>query len=232
MDDIQEGQTATNPKTGQKVVYQGGQWVNAGGAGGPGAPKEQARYNTIQDAGDNSRAMMRHLLTARQLVEQQPTGVIPGAIQGIKRALGDDGMETQARENLDALNNRLVMSYRVPGAGSISDSERASLRGALPQPGYQRGSNEAIISRSMGDEWTNLAKAKLAAKWRQSVGSLDAKSPNGTTFDEAYSNMLRSPSYQQGIKAARNQLLPGAPVVAPPPAAPAPLDTSGFTVIK
>lgn len=28
-----EGQTATNPKTGQKIVFKGGQWTNAGAAG-------------------------------------------------------------------------------------------------------------------------------------------------------------------------------------------------------
>lgn len=33
--EIQEGQTATNHKTGQKVVYRGGQWVNAGMAADP-----------------------------------------------------------------------------------------------------------------------------------------------------------------------------------------------------
>ncbi len=30
--DFREGQTATNPKTGQRVAFKGGQWVNAGGA--------------------------------------------------------------------------------------------------------------------------------------------------------------------------------------------------------
>ena len=28
--EYREGQTATNPKTGQKIVYQGGFWVSAG----------------------------------------------------------------------------------------------------------------------------------------------------------------------------------------------------------
>lgn len=231
MADIQEGQTATNPKTGQKVVFKGGQWVNAGGggAGGPGGPKEQARYNTIVDAGDQSRTMIRHLLRSRQLVDEQPTGVIPGAWAGIKRQFGDDSMATQAREKLDALNNRMVMSYRQPGTGAVSDTERAALRASLANPSYQRGSNQDIIGSDLADQWTTLAKSKLAAKWRQSVGSLDAKAPNGATFDETYSQMLRSPSYNKGLQAARTALLPGAPARA---RAPVPVDTSEFKVLR
>lgn len=38
-DAYHEGQTATNPKTGQTVMYKGGQWVNSAAPGGaPGAP--------------------------------------------------------------------------------------------------------------------------------------------------------------------------------------------------
>src|ERR1051325_2897614 len=109
MTDYQEGQTATNPKTGQKVVFHNGQWVNAGGSmgGGPtvGSPTEQKRFNTFQDQGDQARMMMRQLLNARSLINKTPTGFVEGPVQGIKRALGDDSVPTQAREQLNALQN-------------------------------------------------------------------------------------------------------------------------------
>jgi hypothetical protein len=212
MADYQEGQTATNPKTGQKVVFRNGQWVNAGGAaGGPqiGGMREQMRYNALQDQAGIARSRIRDLLTARTLVNQQPTGFIPGAVQGLKRMLGSDTMPTQAREQLDALNNRMVMNFRQPGGDrQISDAERASFRQSLANPAYQRGSNQGIIGRDMAGEWSNLADSKLAAKWRASVGSLDAKSPSGMTFDQALSRMHMSPSFRAGLERART-ITPG-----------------------
>lgn len=203
--DIQEGQTATNPKTGQKVVFHGGQWVSAGGASGPsvGSVQEQKRFIALQDAGDQARTMIRPLLTARQLINKTPTGFIEGPIQGVKRMLGDDSVPTTAREQLNAIQNKMVMAFRVPGTGSISDSERDSFRKSLFDPSYQRSSNQAIIGSSMADQFANLAKAKLAAKWRARVGSLDAKSPKGVTFDEALSKMQTSPSFRAGLERAR-----------------------------
>lgn len=55
--EFREGQTATNPKTGQKVMFRGGQWVNAGGAPGAGTTVGAAMTQ-------NKRSEMRDSLTS------------------------------------------------------------------------------------------------------------------------------------------------------------------------
>lgn len=54
--DFREGQTATNPKTGMKIMYRGGQWVSAGGAQG------QPSVGTAMT--QNKRSEMKDSLTA------------------------------------------------------------------------------------------------------------------------------------------------------------------------
>jgi len=51
--DYREGQTATNPKTGQKLVFQGGQWHSAGAAQGQqsvGAAMTQNKRSEMRDS--------------------------------------------------------------------------------------------------------------------------------------------------------------------------------------
>jgi hypothetical protein len=205
-------------------------YVGSGG-GSPSRPApDQKRYNAIQDEGDQARGMIRNLLRARQLVDMQPTGVIPGALAGIKRLFGDDSMTTQAREQLDALNNRMVMSYRQPGTGAISDAERASFRGSLANPNYQRASNQRILGDDLASQAASLAKAKLAATWRSRVGSLDQKAPNGSTFDQALGTMVKSDSYRRLLQQARGALIPGGVPAYNAPQEPDPND--GWKVVR
>lgn len=177
--------------------------VPGGAKGGVGSATEQKRFNVFQDQGDQARTMLRSLLNARRLINKTPTGFIEGPWQGVKRMAGDDSVPTQAREQLGALQNQMVMNYRVPNTGSISDSERDSFRKSLFDPGYQRASNQGIIGSRMADQWAKLAQAKLAATWRAKVGSLDTKSPRGMTFDQALSHMQKSPSFRAGLERSR-----------------------------
>lgn len=85
MSEYREGQTATNPKTGQRVVYKGGQWVNAGsvapiaaasGGGMFGGKAAQLARNKLMAAA----GLERQLSTLQSYYDKDFKGIGPGSL--------------------------------------------------------------------------------------------------------------------------------------------------------
>jgi hypothetical protein len=133
--DYKEGQTATNPKTGQKVVFKGGQWVNAG-AGGVLAPRKPSTAEVKQDL--NNKAALADLVSVERqvgevekLYNQNFKGVGPGSLL--------EYLPTPARKQFDAATNALspVLKplIRGPGEGTWSDGDQRVLEKLIPDGG-------------------------------------------------------------------------------------------------
>lgn len=134
MTEIQEGQTATNPKTGQRVVYRGGQWhavaAIAGAAPAPqltGNARNLAlqkvaslmalRRQTAETAGIYNRDFSRE--SGRSSVMEMVPGIMNGTNARYDAALA--GLKPLARA-----------AFRVPGSGADSDRESQAFMDLVP----------------------------------------------------------------------------------------------------
>lgn len=146
MPDIKEGQTATNPKTGQKVVYQGGQWHSVPGTTAPkpgmfgGKPSAAESKAAVALAGKlrGATSVERQLGTLRTLYDKNFKGVGPGSIL--------EYLPTQARKQFDAasggLRPLLKPLIRDPGEGAFTDADQALLDSLIPNGGAMDSDNE------------------------------------------------------------------------------------------
>ncbi len=162
MADIQEGQTATNPKTGAKIVFKGGQWRNAPvdpSAPAP-APKLSAAESKAQVAlsGKLRGAMSveRQLREIRKLYDKNFKGVGPGSLM--------EYLPTQQRKQFDAASNGmrplLKPLVRDPGEGAFTDADQALLDSLIPDGGRMDSENEQRfknIEGMIGDVRRNAA---------------------------------------------------------------------------
>jgi hypothetical protein len=104
--EFREGQTATNPKTGQKVVFQGGQWRSAGA--GAGQPSVGAAMTA------NRRAEMKDSLTSldqfdadlSHLEKQYDTHFRNQGIGAVREYL--PGFISETNQDYDAAGQRLL----------------------------------------------------------------------------------------------------------------------------
>ena len=137
-----EGQTATNPKTGQSIVFQNGQWVSAGAYTTPRklSAQDQAylseQRTSAQAAADAERAAARFL----ELNKKQGTGevfAIPFASE-MYGAFNSDMSE------MEALTNRMAPALRAPGSGAMSDKDLATFKKSIPNPNFPGPTNQKL----------------------------------------------------------------------------------------
>lgn len=193
-----EGQTATNPKTGQKVVFRNGQWVNAGMAA-PGqrpmrlSPQEQIQ---LKEARESANMFGEIAGQAQQFVDLNrkagtgPIYKLPGA-----EFVGETLNPNVAQMN--ALTARMAPAQRVPGSGNTSDRDLAMFLKAVPNVDRPGPANAAIAKDMQG----------MASKRRERAIFLDNYArQNGTLVgaEEAYQASLnqRRPT-SQGRQAPR-----------------------------
>lgn len=124
MTDIQEGQTATNPKTGQKIVYKGGQWHNAsapaaapGGGAGPATSKQAMAF---KQRNDNLNALAAKFADVRDRYGRDLKGVGPGSLLEYLPTPRNKAFDSSAA----GLSDLAMASFRVPGVGAQSDADQ------------------------------------------------------------------------------------------------------------
>lgn len=148
MSDFREGQTATNPKTGQKVVFRNGQWSNLQAPGGgmmPGRKPTAAESKAAMVAREKALgadAVERQLQTIEGLYNKNFKGVGPGSLL--------EYLPTQSRKQFDEAANGmrplLKPLIRSPGEGTFTDADQALLDQQIPQGGAQDSANEQRIA--------------------------------------------------------------------------------------
>lgn len=166
-----EGQTATNPKTGQKVVFKNGQWVSAGGAAKPVGrltPQEEIALRDARESANMFADVTAQAERFGQLNEKTATGPIykiPGA-----KAVGAFFDPNISR--MDALTARMAPAQRVPGSGTTSDRDLALFLQAIPSVD-RMGSGNAGIEEDMR-MLTNKrqARAYFLDRYAQQNGTL------------------------------------------------------------
>jgi hypothetical protein len=140
-----EGQTATNPSTGQTIVFRGGQWVSTAPQVGANmarrlSSQDQAylsdQRTAAQQAADAERASQRFL----ELNQKQGTGQI-FAVPGISEITG---AFNPAMSEMEALTNRMAPALRQPGSGAMSDKDVAMFKKSIPNPNFPGPTNQRL----------------------------------------------------------------------------------------
>lgn len=143
MPDYREGQTATNPKTGQTIVYRNGQWVSASAPGAPAprkfSPQEQKVLNDMNAAAQEGQSIQRDYNEADAARRKLGTGPWRGALLDAAIPVEDGGF-------LDSLGGFIIGGpARLTGAISQDDVDayntlrRVQARRVLAEQKQQKG---------------------------------------------------------------------------------------------
>ena len=202
MSEYQEGQTATNPNTGQKVIFTNGQWVSAGrGPRGELSVQDNKALNEMRDghsAGLNVNRDYREVARAldRGRVTPENAGMLKafipeeggGFFDSVGAWLGSPFIEQQTKDDwntLNALQSRRVMDAQIAQKGPQTEADAARLKLAEVSPYKSKQANIGVMLRGMAD--ATLAKKKLPfmQKWANKHG-LNGVDEQGRTADEAW----------------------------------------------
>jgi hypothetical protein len=249
MDEYQEGQTATNPKTGQKVVYRGGQWHNASEAGTPTITRTKPTADDMKaliaasDKAATERDAAMDYDRLSQAVNDFSSGpvkarfldmVLPDQDGGVLDTVGAtvgllarpfiSGRTIEARDHLNTHSAQTALTGSQMMKGSSSDKDTALMRTAGVSPYKSQAENQRIIAGAEREGGLNQTRSLLKSQWIARFGSLATPSPNGMTYEQAQKiaedDFLKRP----GSKSARPRGLPK-----PPPRKAAP---SGWAIEK
>lgn len=140
----QEGQTATNPKTGQKIVFKGGQWVNAGGPSQMAqrrlTPQEEILLSEARQGASSASDMASQAQRFVELNKRAATGPIY-AIPGVNALMSAFKPELA---QMDALQARMAPAQRQPGSGTMSDRDLELFMRAIPSTSRMGTANQEI----------------------------------------------------------------------------------------
>jgi hypothetical protein len=124
-----EGQTATNPETGQRIVFQGGSWKPVGGAGVMSDTKtDQEALSKLRDEAKQAEFVAGQADQFVRMNTQSGTGglrAIPG-VSSIVKAFDPNFAA------MDAITARVAPTMRPPGSGASSDKDVKMFRSAFP----------------------------------------------------------------------------------------------------
>ncbi len=169
-----EGQTATNPKTGQRVVFKAGQWVNAGGATGVArppsrmTPQEQIQLKEAREGAQTAQEFSRQANAFVDLNRKAGTGMI------YKVPLVSEIASTMKPEvaQMDALTARMAPAQRVPGSGTTSDRDLGLYLKAVPNIDRPGPANEAIAQDMTATARERADRAAFLDSFAQQNGTL------------------------------------------------------------
>jgi hypothetical protein len=212
-----EGQTATNPQTGQKIVFSKGRWhpVGAGGAM-PGArpagtprlaPQEQKALADARSAASQFTSIADQATQFADINRGVATGPLYGVpvLGGAFEAAGEALNPKLAQ--LNALEARMAPQQREPGSGTPSDRDLALFLKAVPNTDRMGPANGLIAQdmKRMADK--KVARSAFLDAYARSGGTLlgseDAFEGWWAQNGEAWRKSRSQPRRQQTRKPAQ-----------------------------
>lgn len=178
-----EGQTATNPQTGQRIVWQRGRWYPVGangqaqGAaparpGGRRSARDEMAINEAREQANGAMQQLPQLQRFRDLNARQGTGGamnLPG-IGVAARVLGRLDPEIQ---QMEAITANLAPQQRIPGSGTTSDRDLALFMQSVPGITQSRETNNALTEQGMVEAHRRRARSAWLERWAQTRNNLD-----------------------------------------------------------
>jgi hypothetical protein len=206
------GQTATNPKTGQKVKWDGANWVGVPGTGTGRAagisPSDQKFLNELTTEAATASETHRIYDRAEQAIHKLHTGPYRGAfmqaatpednggildrvgaiaIGGPARVLGAiKPEETSAYQTLRGLQSQQVLQAQLAQKGPQTESDAARMMLTEISPSKSPDVNLDIINRGRQKLQRVQAKASFFSQWAQKYG-LHGTNEKGMTATDVWS---------------------------------------------
>ncbi len=188
MAEYKDGQTATHPKTGQRIVFRGGQWINDGGptSGGATASATEAERKAasflIRGVGAEGTYKAQGL-GPRSVVGQKLHDLVPNALNSwLPSSIGNSARRQVADTTQDEF---IAASLRQDSGAAIPEQELERQRRIyFPMPG---DGPEAIQAKARARERAlqglHQSAGRLAPgalqKVRQQAASMRSKKPKG-----------------------------------------------------
>lgn len=170
MAEYREGQTATNPKTGQKIVFQGGLWVAQGGVQPTRklTAQEEKSLTTARSQAEAAIEQLPDLNRFQEINDRTPSGGFVGSGPvSYMRGLFDPNVQ-QMKE----IGARLAPAQRVPGSGTTSDRDLALFQQAVPGIDRAETANDAIIERGRQEAVRRQMRADFYDQYAEQHGTL------------------------------------------------------------
>ncbi|MES3028484.1 MAG: hypothetical protein V4820_11600 [Pseudomonadota bacterium] len=192
-----EGQTATNPATGEKVMYRGGKWFPTGGAGtatpvAGGSPQDRDALQALRDTANKTLSTSEAANRFVELNEKSPTGGLVGRpiIPGTKilpgaPLWGDLGAAVTGDTNwsqMKSINSALAPAQREPGSGASSDLDVKMFRESLPNIDAPGPANRMNAERLQDKSDRASARSAFMDEWFARRGTLLGAEQQFATF--------------------------------------------------
>lgn len=178
-----DGQTATNPQTGERIVYRKGRWTPAGAGAAPSLSPTDQKYLT-----DLREKAAKTLNTATQagrfvdLNKETGTGGLLGQpiiplprFMGTAPLMGDVAAAVGGNPKwaeLKSITSAVAPGLRPPGSGSSSDTDVKFYREGFPNVQNTGPANQHIQRRIQAESNQDAARAAFMDRYAQTHGSL------------------------------------------------------------
>ncbi|MCR5881191.1 hypothetical protein [Phenylobacterium sp. J367] len=159
-----EGQTATNPKTGQKLIYRGGQWAPVGRL----TQQEEIQLKEARESANVFADITDQATRFLELNKKASTGPVY-AVPGASEVMGIFRPEIA---QMDALTARMAPAQRVPGSGTTSDRDLALFLKAIPPTSRMGTANQGIVKDMQSLTTKRQQRAYLLDRYAQERGTL------------------------------------------------------------
>lgn len=173
---IQPGQTAINPTTGQRIVFDGKKWGAIGASGVMSDTRpDQDELVKIRDAAKNAEWVSGQADQFGKLNEKTGTGPMNGF--GLPFFAPDLGKSiakvfSPNTGSMDAITSRVAPNLRPPGSGSSSDKDTKMYRQSFPNIENMGPANGQVIGQLHADATDKRAYADFADQWYAKNGTL------------------------------------------------------------
>lgn len=207
MSDIKEGQTATH-KDGRKIVFRGGQWVNAsGGSRTSGFKAEANDRKGVMEASERADAAGKSLRlydSVTPAIERFDPGPLKGAMYDMVMPNSGGGfldslgsvvgapvralLPSQSKDDyqrIDSARAERIGLRSLEQKGVMAKNDEIQFKAADIGPGKSTKVNRDIIARQRTESLLTRQRSYLHSKWVARYGSTSRASPNGTTFEQA-----------------------------------------------
>lgn len=219
MPDYKEGQIATNPKTGQSVVYKGGQWVATPSAPGspiaapPLSPQDRNMLNTLNSQAANALEIQKQYDAAVPLIHRLKPGPNRGAfldtataqdgggfwdkagaiaIGGPARLIGAiSPQDTEDFQALKAIQARRVLEEQTRQKGVQTEGDAARIKAGDIGPYFDEKTNMDVIARQRQVAARAQQRAQFYTKWAQTYG-LNKTNPGGDAVETAFNKLINA----------------------------------------
>lgn len=221
-----EGQTATDHKTGEKMIYRNGQWVDNSAPGAPVVAQKLAPQDkAVLDRLNESSASMGEALRQEQAAVPALQRLHPGPFRGafLDAALPSIGggfmdkagatiiggpaklmgllpsQDVSDYQTADRARNQRVLAEQILQKGPQTESDAARMAATTLGPATNMDVNNNIVASDAQLHSRVASRANFYANWAKTYG-LNGVDASGNSVEKAFQDSLQSQGAWKVVK--------------------------------